>query len=39
MKDFYKEHAGKPFFEPLVQHMSSDLIIGLELIGKDSIAK
>jgi len=34
---FYKEHQGKPFFENLVSHMTSDVTIGLELVNKDAI--
>lgn len=26
---FYAEHKGKPFFDNLVDHMSSDLVVGL----------
>ena len=26
---FYSEHKGKPFFDALVDHMSSDLVVGL----------
>lgn len=28
-QQFYAEHKGKPFFNTLVQFMSSDLIVGL----------
>lgn len=36
-QEFYQEHYGKPFFETLVNFMSSDLIVGMELIQKDAI--
>lgn len=36
---FYAEHKGKPFFDKLVDHMSSDLVVGLELIADDCISK
>lgn len=38
-QDFYAEHRGKPFFEELTNHMSSDFIVGLELVDADSIKK
>lgn len=31
-ENFYAEHRGKPFFNTLVEFMSSDLVVGLELI-------
>ncbi|EGR27800.1 nucleoside diphosphate kinase 7, putative [Ichthyophthirius multifiliis] len=34
---FYEEHRGKPFYETLTQFISSDLVVGLELVGDDSI--
>jgi len=37
--EFYKEHKGKSFFEKLVNFMTSDLVVGLELIADDSISK
>jgi len=36
---FYGEHVGKPFYEELTGHMSSDFIVGMELVGNDSIKK
>lgn len=38
-QDFYAEHRGKPFFEELTIHMSSDFIVGIELVDSDSIKK
>lgn len=36
---FYAEHKGKPFFRGLVEHMSSDLVVGLELVSDNCVAK
>ena len=36
-KEFYQEHYGKVFYDPLVHHMSSDFIVGMELVHKDSV--
>lgn len=38
-EQFYGEHRGKPFFSGLTQFMSSDLVVGLELVAEDSVAK
>lgn len=38
-QQFYAEHKGKPFYNPLVQFMSSDLVVGLELVADDCISK
>ena len=38
-QEFYREHEGKPFYEGLVNFMSSDVCVGMELIGNDAIAK
>lgn len=38
-QNFYAEHKGKPFFENLVSFMTSDYVIGLELIGAGAIKK
>ncbi len=35
--EFYAEHRGKPFYENLVNFMSSDLSVGMELVKKDAI--
>jgi nucleoside-diphosphate kinase len=34
---FYQEHAGKPFFEKLIAFMTSDYVVGLELVGVGAI--
>lgn len=36
-QEFYAEHKGKPFFDNLVSFMTSDLIVGMELIAKDAV--
>lgn len=36
---FYKEHAGKHFFNNLCEFMTSDVAIGLELVSEDAVAK
>ena len=36
---FYAEHKGKPFFKGLVEQMSSDLVVGLELVADNCVAK
>jgi len=38
-QEFYAEHKGKPFYEELTNHISSDFIVGIELVGNDSIKK
>ena len=35
---FYAEHKGKPFFENLVNFMTSGPVIGMELVGKGAIS-
>ncbi len=35
--EFYKEHEGKSFFEALTTLMTSDLIVGMELVHKDAV--
>ena len=37
-EDFYSEHYGKGFFDPLVAQMCSELIVAIELCGKDVIS-
>ena len=37
--EFYAEHKGKGFYETLVNFMSSDFIVALELIAEDGIKK
>jgi len=36
-QEFYKEHQGKIFYENLCGFMSSDYIVGLEIVGNDII--
>lgn len=38
-QEFYAEHKGKPFYNSLVEFISSDLVVGLELVANDSVAK
>jgi len=35
--EFYKEHQGKNFFEGLTNFITSDFVVGLEIVAKDSI--
>jgi nucleoside-diphosphate kinase len=35
--EFYQEHKGKPFFDNLINFMTSDLIVGMELVHKDAV--
>lgn len=34
---FYAEHVGKPFYNFLIDYITSDFIVGMELIKKDAI--
>jgi nucleoside-diphosphate kinase len=36
---FYGEHKGKPFYEELTSFISSDFVVGLELIAENVISK
>jgi nucleoside-diphosphate kinase len=36
---FYKEHHGKPFYEPLVKFMTSGPIVAMVWEGEDAITK
>ena len=36
---FYQEHQGKPFYNDLVNYITSGPVIGMELVGNDAIAK
>lgn len=38
-EDFYAEHRGRSFFQDLTTTISSDFIVGLELVDMDSIKK
>lgn len=35
--EFYAEHKGKHFFNDLINFMTSDLVVGMELIAKDAV--
>lgn len=37
--EFYAEHRGKSFYETLVSFMSSDFVVGLELVGDNAIKR
>ncbi len=38
-KEFYAEHEGKPFFNPLLNFMLSGPVVAVELEGENAIAK
>jgi nucleoside-diphosphate kinase len=38
-QNFYAEHKGKSFFEDLINMMTSDVIIALELVADDAVKK
>lgn len=38
-QQFYAEHKGKPFYNTLVGFISSDLVVGLELIADECVSK
>ncbi|CAG9327550.1 NME7_4 [Blepharisma stoltei] len=38
-RQFYAEHAGKPFYDGLVGFMSSDVVVGMELVAVDAVPK
>lgn len=38
-QQFYAEHKGKPFYNNLVEFISSDLVVGLELVADDCVGK
>lgn len=33
----YAEHVGKPYFYQLLQHMTSDVVVGVEVAGINAI--
>ncbi|MFH0922243.1 MAG: nucleoside-diphosphate kinase [Fibrobacterota bacterium] len=37
-REFYKEHAGKPFYEPLIGFMTSGAIVAMVVEGDNAIA-
>eukprot|EP01017_Pseudomicrothorax_dubius_P021420 TRINITY_DN2308_c0_g1_i2.p1 TRINITY_DN2308_c0_g1~~TRINITY_DN2308_c0_g1_i2.p1 ORF type:complete len:187 (-),score=44.58 TRINITY_DN2308_c0_g1_i2:700-1260(-) len=38
-QEFYAEHRGKPFFEELTNFITSDFVVGMELVSEDCIKK
>lgn len=38
-QQFYAEHKGKPFYNGLTEFVSSDLVVGLELVADDCVGK
>jgi len=38
-RNFYAEHQGKPFYEDLTTFMSGDVVIGMELVAENAVAK
>lgn len=37
VRSFYLEHADKPFFPQIVQAMTADVVIGVEILGDKAI--
>lgn len=37
--EFYAEHKGKEFFDNLLNFVTSDFVVGLELVANDAINK
>ena len=37
--EFYAEHKGKPFYETLINFMTSDYAVGMELVSPDAVNK
>lgn len=35
--EFYKEHKGKPFYDNLINYVTTDFVVGMELVKKDAI--
>lgn len=33
----YAEHVGRPYFQQLQQHMTSDVVVGIEVAGQNVI--
>lgn len=38
-RQFYAEHTGKPFFENLTNFIASDVVVGMELVSENAVAK
>lgn len=39
VSQFYKEHIGKPFYGDLSSFMTSDVVIGMELVADNAVSK
>ena len=37
VRSFYAEHSDKPYFPQIEQAMTADVVIGIEIIGDNSI--
>jgi len=35
--ELYQEHVGKPYFSQMVQFMTQDVVLGLEVVGQNAI--
>ena len=38
-RQFYAEHAGKPFFEDLTNFIASDVVVGMELVAENAVQR
>ena len=38
-RQFYAEHQGKPFYEGLTSFISSDVVVGMELVGENAVPR
>merc|ERR1719197_922919 len=36
---FYEEHTGQPYYRDLVEFMSSDAVVVMEIVGADAVKK
>lgn len=36
---FYGEHKGKPFFQTLMEFMTSDVVVGMELVAENAVKR
>ena len=39
VQEFYAEHVGKPFYENLTKFISSDVVVGMELVAENAVVK
>jgi len=37
--EFYSEHKSKPFFKDLIAHVTSDVVVGIEIVAEDAVNK